>query len=67
MINKSKKHKVMMNIKNGDLAEMTRSWFGDVIWLVDFESINPGTIAKFPIVIYSDDERFNDYVQIGWC
>lgn len=59
--------KVMMHKKTGKLVEMTDSWFGKVIWLVDFDYLNPYEIAAFPSVIYDDDKRFKNYIEIGDC
>lgn len=56
---------VVINRKTAELAEMTHSWFGLVIWLMEFNDIPEGTRATYPYLIYDDDKRFKDYDVIG--
>ena len=57
--------KIVMNTKTAELAEMTKSWMGLVIWLLEFDDIPDGVIATFPYVIYQDDPNFKDWKVIG--
>ena len=57
---------VVMHKKTGVLAELQLgSWFGKIIWLVDYDEIPKGAIACDPYLIYNDDKRFNDYESLG--
>ncbi len=57
--------KIVMHKKTGELKEMTESFLGQVIWLVDYDKIPSNKIACFPYVIYDDNIMFNDYETLG--
>lgn len=47
------------------VAEMTQSWMGLVIWLVEFTKIPKNSLAVRPWVIYDDDDDFKNWLVIG--
>jgi len=57
--------RVAINKRTAKLVEVTSSFMGDVIWLKDYGTIDPRALAIYPLVIYSDDKRFNDYEILG--
>lgn len=59
------KAQAVMHKKTGDLKEMTKSWMGWVIWLMDYDKIPKGSLAVWPYLIYNDDVRFKDYEIVG--
>lgn len=65
MENNEPKAWAVINKKTGELAEMTRSWFGEIIWLVDFDLIPKDVIAGRPYLLFNDTIEFKDYEVLG--
>jgi hypothetical protein len=62
---KEPKAKLVLNTRTFEIAEMTKSWFGNIIWLVEYNDIPKGSLAGYPHLIFDDDERFKHYKIIG--
>lgn len=56
---------VVIHKKTGKLAEMTKTWMGFVIWLVEFDDLPKDTLCIWPHVLYDDDVRFQNYELVG--
>lgn len=55
---------IVMHKETGQLAELTKSWFGYIIWLKDFEEL-PNDMTYLDYVIFDDDKRFKQYEVLG--
>jgi hypothetical protein len=54
-----------MDKKTGELVEVTKSWLGVVIWLKDYDLMNPYIPPEPFTYICDDDRRFNRYIDLG--
>lgn len=57
--------RVFMHKKTGELVEVTKSWFGVVIWLKDYDLMNPYLPPEPFTCIFDDDRRFKHYIDLG--
>lgn len=66
MSKKINRFKVVMHKETGDLAELQeKSFFGAVIWLMDYETIKPHTLAVPPFLLYDDSSEFQNFILLG--
>lgn len=58
--------KVVMHKETGELAELQeKSFFGAVIWLMDYDTIKPHILAVPPFLLYDDDNEFRNFIVLG--